>query len=293
MAATRQIAMHVNKGKTAAQCLKERIGYCLNPNKTENGRWVSAHACDPATADLEFMLTKREYHNGTGRERKNEVIAYMIRQAFRPGEVTPEKANRIGYELAMRWTKGRYAFIVATHVDHAHVHNHIVFNSVALDGKRKFRDFLCSGLALQRVSDQLCLEHRLSIIETPKRGNHSYGKWLGDNQRLSNKSKMKLAIDAALSGKPADYADFLRRMAASGYEYKPGKQPSFRATGDDRFTRLRSLKDGYSEAEIRAVIAGERKHTPTKKACAASSAPTGEFAHRHTGKAASRKGCGL
>ena len=265
MAATRLMAMHINKGKTIAQCLTDRTDYSKNPNKTNEGEYISAYECDPAVVDAQFLLAKRQYKATTGRERKNDVIAYQIRQSFKPGEIEPEEANRIGYELAMRWTKGRHAFIVATHIDKAHIHNHIIYNSTSLDCSRKFRDFLGSGLAVRRISDRLCLENRLSIIANPERGGSSYGKWLGDKQRLSNKSKLKLAIDAALAGKPADYDDFLRRMTAAGYEYKPGKLPSFRAAGDDRFTRLRSLKDGYSEAEIRAVIAGERKHTPTKK----------------------------
>ncbi len=121
MATTRLMAMHANKGKSIAKCLKERTDYAENPEKTDGGSLVSAYACDPHTVDAEFALSKREYFEITGRERKNEVIAYQVRQSFKPGEVTPEEANRIGYELAERFLKGEHAFIVCTHVDKAHV----------------------------------------------------------------------------------------------------------------------------------------------------------------------------
>lgn len=112
-----------------------------------------------------FMLSKRQYELATGRRQKSDVIAYQIRQSFKPGEITAEEANKVGYELAMRFTKGKYAFIVATHTDRKHIHNHIIYNSTALDSTRKFRDFLLSGLTVQRLSDLICLEHQLSVIE--------------------------------------------------------------------------------------------------------------------------------
>ena len=107
MAATRIIPMHLNKGKTVADCLKERLDYAQNPLKTEDGEYVSSYKCDPHTAAMEFLLAKAEYDKKTGRSRKGDVIAYQIRQAFKPGEITPDEANRIGYELAMRFTKDR------------------------------------------------------------------------------------------------------------------------------------------------------------------------------------------
>ena len=146
MAATRLIALHINKGKTIAQCLRDRTDYAQNPEKTEKGELVSGYECDPM------------YLHITGRRQQNDVIAYQIRQSFKPGEITPEEANRVGYELGLRFTKGKHAFLVATHTDRAHIHNHIVFNSTSLDCKRKFRDFHNSGLALQKVSDIICVE---------------------------------------------------------------------------------------------------------------------------------------
>ena len=151
MAATRLIALHKNRGKSVAACLKSRTDYAKNPDKTNKGELVSSYECSPLTADEEFMLSKRQYELVTGRRQKNDVIAYQIRQSFKPGEITAEEANKVGYELAMRFTKGKYAFIVATHTDREHIHNHIIYNSTALDSTRKFRDFLLSGLAVQRL----------------------------------------------------------------------------------------------------------------------------------------------
>ena len=164
MAAVRLIALHTNKGRTIAQTLGDRTDYAKNPEKTEKGELVTAYGCDPITVDEEFMLQKRLYYQVTGRSRTDDVIAYQILQSFKPGEITPEEANRLGHELALRFTKGKYSFIVATHTDREHIHNHIVFNSTAMDGTKKFRDFRRSGLALQKISDLVCLENGLSVI---------------------------------------------------------------------------------------------------------------------------------
>ena len=121
MATTRIIPMHINKGKTIAQCLKARVEYVKNPDKTDGGELISSYACSLETADQEFLLARNEYVAITGRRIRNEVIAYQLRQSFKPGEVTPEEANQIGYELASRFLKGEHAFIVATHNDRRHV----------------------------------------------------------------------------------------------------------------------------------------------------------------------------
>ena len=138
MAATRLIALHQNKGRTLAGCLSDRIDYAENPDKTGEGIYIKSYQCDPRTAGEEFLLSKRLYTQKTGRNYGN-VIAYQIRQSFKPGEVLPEQANQIGYELAMSFTKGRHAFIVATHIDRAHIHNHVIFNSTNLDCDGKFK----------------------------------------------------------------------------------------------------------------------------------------------------------
>ena len=258
MAATRLIALHINKGKTIAQCLRDRTDYAQNPEKTEKGELVSGYECDPMTADEEFLLAKRQYLHITGRRQQNDVIAYQIRQSFKPGEITPEEANRVGYELGMRFTKGKHAFLVATHTDRAHIHNHIVFNSTSLDCKRKFRDFHNSGLALQKVSDIICMEHGLSIIE--KKPYKERIKRTTYPKRHCFRDEIRQAIDRALLKKPKDFEEFLRLLEQDGYTCKRGKHTALWKEGQDRFLRFRSLGEGYTEEEIRAVILGEKEH---------------------------------
>lgn len=264
MAATRLIALHKNKGKSVAACLKSRTDYAQNPDKTQQGELVSSYECSPLTVDEEFMLSKRQYELMTGRRQKNDVIAYQIRQSFKPGEITAEEANKVGYELAMRFTKGKYAFIVATHTDREHIHNHIIYNSTALDSTRKFRDFLLSGLAVQRLSDLICLEHQLSVIEIkPSRERQKRTLY---PPRESNRDKLCAVIDnILLNEKPADFETFLQKLEQQGYEIKRGKHTSVKGTRQKRFIRFRTLGAGYSEDEIKAVIAGEAEHRPHQK----------------------------
>ena len=263
MAATRLIALHKNKGKTVAACLKSRTDYVQNPDKTEQGELVSSYECSPLTVDEEFMLSKRQYELVTGRRQKSNVIAYQIRQSFKPGEITAEEANKAGYELAMRFTKGKYAFIVATHTDREHIHNHIIYNSTALDGTRKFRDFLLSGLAVQRLSDLICLEHQLSVIEIkPYRERQKRTLY---PPKESNRDRLCGMIDNILAEKPKDYEDFLQRLEQQGYEVKRGKYTSVKGKRQKRFIRFRTLGTGYSEDELKAVIAGKVEHHPHQK----------------------------
>lgn len=268
IATTRLIAMHQNKGKSIADCLADRTDYAKNPEKTNEGELLSSYECDPKTVQGEFMLSKRQYDDITGRQQANNVIAYQIRQSFKPGEITPELANKIGYELGMSFTKGKHAFIVATHIDKAHIHNHIIFNSTSLDCTRKFRDFKRSGKALAQVSDRLCLENGLSIIENPKRSKGHYGKWLGDKKPPSHSEKLRQTIDAVLAGKPKTFDAFLQLMQGAGYEMKSGKHYAFKGAEQKKFIRLRSLGEGYSEDEIKAVIEGKAPQREVKKSSA-------------------------
>ena len=265
MAATRLIALHVNKGKTVAQCLKERIDYALNGAKTQNGEYVNSYECDPKTVVEEFLLARRQYLHFVSRQQKNEVIAYQIRQSFKPGEVTPEEANQIGYETAMRFTKGKHAFIVATHIDKAHIHNHIIYNSTSLDCTRKFNNFFLSGLAVQKVSDLVCAEHGVSII-TPKPYRERQKRTVYPKKR-TQRDELCDAIDQVLQEKPKNYADFLKKMETLGFEFKDGKQPAFRGKGQKRFIRLRSLGEDYSDEELRAAIAGKSGRKPRSTDC--------------------------
>ena len=258
------IALHKNKGMTVAACLKNRTDYIENPDKTEQGQFVSSYACSALTADEEFMLSKRQYDLVNGRRQKSDVIAYQIRQSFRPGEITAEEANKVGYELAMRFTKGKHAFVVATHTDRQHIHNHVIFNSTALDGSRKFRDFFFSALAVQRLSDLICLEHQLSVIE--KKPYRERQKRTLYPPKESNRDKLCSVIDGILlDEKTANFEAFLQKLEQQGYEIKRGKHTSVKGARQKRFIRFRTLGAGYSEDEIKAVIAGEAEHRPHQK----------------------------
>ena len=258
MAATRLIALHVNKGKTVAQCLADRTDYSQNAAKTNDGEFISSYECDPKTADEEFLLSKRQYQHITGRQQKNNIIAYQIRQSFKPGEITPEEANQVGYETAMRWTKGKHAFIVATHIDKSHIHNHIIYNSTSLDATRKFKNFFLSGLAVQRLSDMVCLEHGLSII-TPKPYRERQKRTVYPKKR-TQRDELCDAIDAVLKQKPKSFDGFVQALADMGFEFKDGKQPALKGKDQKRFIRLRSLGEGYSKEELQAVISGKSLH---------------------------------
>ena len=249
--------------KSVAAFFKSRTDYAQNPDKTEQGQLVSSYKCSPLTVDEEFMLSKRQYELVTGRRQKNDVIAYQIRQSFKPGEITAEEANKVGYELAMRFTKGKYAFLVATHTDREHIHNHIIYNSTALDCSRKFRDFLLSGLAVQRLSDLICLEHSLSVIEIkPYRERQ---KRVLYPPKESNRDQLCGVIDSILADKPEDYEAFLQKLEQQGFEVKRGKHTAVKGKGQKRFIRFRTLGTGYGEDEIKAVLEGKAKHQPHQK----------------------------
>lgn len=254
MAATRLIPLHMNKGRSIAKSLADRTDYAEDGEKTDDGRYISSYECDPKTVDEEFMLTKQKYAQTVGRDSSRNVIAYQLRQSFKPGEVLPAEANVIGYELAMRFTKGRHAFIVATHTDKAHIHNHIIFNSTATDGQHKFRNFFMSSYAIRGISDRLCIEHGLSVI-TPlpfvqRKKRTTYPK------RKTIREGIRKAIDVEMLRKPADFEELLRFLKADGYEIKRGRNVSFKGKKQKTFIRLRSLGKGYSEEDIEGRIHG-------------------------------------
>ena len=154
MATTRLMPLHTGKGRTVGQAISDIIDYTENPQKTDGGRLITSWQCDSRIADAEFLFTKNQYIQKTGRVRgEDDVIAYHLRQSFVPGEITPEDANRLGCELAKRFTKGNHAYIVCTHIDKAHIHNHVIWNSTALSQTRKFRNFWGSSRAVRRLND--------------------------------------------------------------------------------------------------------------------------------------------
>ena len=208
MATTKLIAMHVNKRKTAAACMKARLDYAENPDKTNGGELISSYECDPNLAWQEFMLDRNNYLSKNGSERRGDIIAYQIRQSFKPGEVSAYDANKIGYELAKRFTKGKHAFVVATHIDRPHIHNHIIFNAVDLQGRRKFRNFFLSAKALRKLSDIICLEHKLSVVEEKT----CFG-WQEQQKYKENESQQELSF-----GLMKDFARIIQEKRGRGYE---------------------------------------------------------------------------
>ena len=264
MAVTRIIPIRGSKGQSVIRSLTERTDYVKASEKTENGSLVYAYGCTPQLVAAEFALSKRQYAQLTGRKAPG-VIAYHIRQSFKPGEITPEEANLVGRELAERFLKGKHAYIICTHTDRRHIHNHIVFNSTTLDGTAKFRDFLGSGRAVGRLSDLICIEHGLSVIQDPRRYAHpTYDKWLGDKKPPSHRDVLRAAIDDALVRKPQNFEGLLQIVRESGYRVSAGKNITFYRDGQ-RAIRLHTLGAGYSEAELRDVIAGKAAHNPRGK----------------------------
>ena len=265
IATTTLIPLHVGKGKTIASALGRSVDYVENPSKTNDGELISSYECDPLIAEQQFLFTKSQYASLTGRKQGDrDVIAYHLRQSFKPDEIDPQTANKIGYDLAMSLTKGKHAFLVCTHVDKKHIHSHIIFNSTTLDCKKKFRNFWNSSFAIRKISDLLCLENSLSVIENPNKSKGHYGKWMGDDKPLNQREQLKKDIDDILAEKPSSFSDFLSKMRDKGYAVKYGKHLGFVGKGKEKCIRLRSLKEGYLEADIRAVIEGKAEHKPTK-----------------------------
>ena len=275
MATTRIMPLHIGKGRTESRAISEIIDYVANPQKTDHGRLITSYQCDSRVADAQFLLDKQTYMASTGRVRgKDDVIAYHLRQSFVPGEITPEEANRLGVELARRFTKDKHAFIVCTHIDKAHVHNHIIWNSTTLECDRKFRNFWGSTRAVHRLSDTICVENGYSIVEAPKRRGQSYNKWLGDAAKPSHKEQLRQAIDRALAQKPASLEELLRLLEQDGFTvHRRGKNISIGAEGWGNNVRFDRLGDGYTLDELLTVLSGQKEHTPRKQPTPQSAPP--------------------
>ncbi|WP_102269058.1 relaxase/mobilization nuclease domain-containing protein [Massilicoli timonensis] len=268
MATTRLMPLHIGKGRDISTAIADVIDYVENPQKTDFGKFIYGYECDTRIADAEFLLSKRQYFNQTGRSQgADDVIAYHLRQAFKPGEVTPEEANQIGRELALKLTKGNHAFVVCTHIDKHHVHNHIIINSTTLDCQKKFRNFWGSTWAIRRMNDKLCLEHGLSIVEDPKPSRTHYGTWLGSENQPSFQEQIRRAIDAAMEEKPKDFEELLKKLEAVGIEInRERKHLRFRVPGQEKYTRCDTLKGDYTEQAIKERIAGTRTVKPRRTA---------------------------
>ncbi len=263
--------LHTGKGRTVGTAITDIIDYVKNPEKTDHGRLITSWQCDSRIADSQFHYSKQQYIRNTGRVRdSDDVIAYHLRQSFRPGEITPEEANRLGYELAKRFTKGNHAFIVCTHIDKAHVHNHIIWAATTLDEKKKFRNFWGSTKAVRRLNDTICFENGYSIVENPGKKGMTYDKWLGNNKKPSHRERICAAIDDALAQKPATFEALLELLKQAGYTVKDGKVPSLLGGEQKNYIRMDTLGENYTPDVLRAVLKGQRTHAPKKRRSAMS-----------------------
>lgn len=262
MAATCIMSIHINKGKTARQCIGERLDYIMNPKKTDDGILVSTYACSPETAADEFMLFRQEYQQNTGRTQENEVIGYHVRQAFKPEEITPEEANEIGKELASRMTDNQFAYVVATHIDKHHIHNHIIICSTDLEGQHKYRDVKQSAKDLAQISDSLCREHSLSVIQNPQDKTVTYDKWQGNQRRFTHRDELRMIIDAVLRMQPVSFDVLMQLLEDAGCRIKRGAHISIKPPEGERYIRLDTLGEEYKEATLSRSLTGDHVHIP-------------------------------
>ncbi len=249
------------------QTLTARLHYDEAEEKTDGGRLITSYMCSPETAADEFETSKLLYQQITGRSQpqEREIIAYRIIQSFKPGEITPEEANKLGYELAMKFTGGCHQFVVSTHTDKAHIHNHVEFNSTNLNCDGKFNNVKNSSRILQKLNDRICQEHGYSVIEHPKGKGEAYTEKAAAKQGRSFKERLRQTIDRVLPG-CTDFEEFLSRMRNEGYEVRRrGKSLEFRAPGQLKFTRSYRLGNGYDEAGLQERIAGNITKRKTEK----------------------------
>ena len=241
--------MAVTKTHPIKSTLKAAIDYICNPAKTDGSLLISAYGCSAETADIEFAWTRRHAID------KGENLGRHLIQAFAPGEVTPEKAHQIGLELAKEILGGKYEFVLTTHIDRGHIHNHVIWNAVSFTDHKRYHSNKRSYYEIRRASDRLCKEHGLSVIVPGQEKGKSYVEHQAVKSGTSYKAKLKAAIDRLLPA-CADLDDLLRRLQEEGYEIRRGKYISCRASDQERFTRLKILGIDYTEEALAARIAG-------------------------------------
>ena len=258
--------LHRTGSNSTKAALGQSLEYVMNPDKTMGGELISAYGCDPITVESEFMLSKRQYEHFTGRNQgKNDIIAYHIRISFPPDEIELDEVLKTAHELALRWTKGRHQFIVAAHTNTNNPHAHIIFNSTTQDCRRKFKNFKFSAVALRRLSDQVCVEHGLSIIEKPKLSKGwNRTEYLNGEKVPSNRQRLMDMIDNNLIvGRT--FNEFLVSLKTAGCEIKVGKNISIKIPDAKKNIRLDSLSDNYSETAILERLSGKRTIDPKPK----------------------------
>ena len=244
--------MAITKIKPIKSTLSKALDYIQNPDKTDGKMLVSSFGCSYETADIEFGFTLAQ-----AIEKGNNLAHHLI-QSFEPGEVDYEKAHEIGKQLADAVTKGQHEYVLTTHIDKGHIHNHIIFCAVNFVDYHKYNSNKRSYYGIRNVSDKLCRENGLSVV-VPGKGSKgkSYAEYQAEKTGTSWKGKLKTAVDALIP-QVSSFEELLTRLQAAGYEIKPGKYVSCRAPGQERFTRLKTLGADYTEEAIRERIAGRR-----------------------------------
>lgn len=245
--------MAVTKIKAIRGTLSKAIAYILNPEKTDEKLLVSSYGCASETAAREFEWTRKiGEQKGMNPVR---IIARHVIQSFEIGEVTPELAHEIGKQFADEILGGKYEYVLTTHIDKDHVHNHLIFNAVDFVDYHAYKSYKRIYYDMREVSDRLCKENGLSVIPPSQNKGMSYKEYTEAKRGTSWKQKLKQTIDRlVITAK--DYDDFLRLMQEAGYEIKPGKYISFRAEGQERFTRSKTIGENYTEERIKERIAG-------------------------------------
>ena len=257
--------MAVTKIKAIRGTLSKAIAYILNPEKTDEKLLVSSYGCASETAAREFEWTRKiAEQKGMNPVR---IIARHVIQSFEIGEVTPELAHEIGKQFADEILGGKYEYVLTTHIDKDHVHNHLIFNAVDFVDYHAYKSYKRIYYDMREVSDRLCKENGLSVIPPSQNKGMSYKEYTEAKRGTSWKQKLKQTIDRLVITSK-DYDDFLRLMQEAGYEIKPGKYISFRAEGQERFTRSKTIGENYTEERIKERIAGrtprrsQRQTTP-------------------------------
>ena len=245
--------MAVTKIKAIRGTLSKAIAYILNPEKTDEKLLVSSYGCASETAAREFEWTRKiAEQKGMNPVR---IIARHVIQSFEIGEVTPELAHEIGKQFADEILGGKYEYVLTTHIDKDHVHNHLIFNAVDFVDYHAYKSYKRIYYDMREVSDRLCKENGLSVIPPSQNKGMSYKEYTEAKRGTSWKQKLKQTIDRlVITAK--DYDDFLRLMQEAGYEIKTGKYISFRAEGQERFTRSKTIGENYTEERIKERIAG-------------------------------------
>ena len=244
--------MAVTKIKPIKSTLSKALDYIQNPEKTDGKMLVSSFGCSYETADIEFEYTLSQALD------KGSNLAHHLIQSFEPGETTPEQAHEIGRQLADAVTKGQHEYVLTTHIDKGHIHNHIIFCAANFVDHHKYVSNRRTYYGIRNMSDKLCREHGLSVV-VPGKGSKgkSYAEYQAEKTGTSWKGKLKIAFDALIP-QVADFEELLRRLEATGYEIKRGKYISCRAPGQERFTRLKTLGADYTEEAITERIRGKR-----------------------------------